>query len=69
MFTLHFKALNHYELKLFVLLFLSNAAGNKSSLYYIDKVANYIYFPNMQLDLLYLIHFLIYGLLKSSTPV
>ena len=69
MFTLHFKALYHYQLKLFVLLFLLNAAGNKSSLFYIDQVANCIYFPNIQLDLLYLRYFFIYGLLKSSTQV
>ena len=45
-----------------------NAAGNKSSLLYIDQVANLIYFPNMQLDFLYLVYFLIYDLLKSTTP-
>ena len=46
-----------------------NAVENKSSLFYNDQVANLIYLPNMQLDLLFLIYFLNYGLLKSSTPI
>ena len=67
MFSFHFKELYHYKLKLFVLVFFINVEGNKSSLLYIDQVANLIYFPNMQLYLLYVIYLMIYGLLKSPT--
>ena len=35
----------------------------------IDQVASLMYFLNMQLDLLYLIYFMVYGLLKSPTPI
>ena len=56
-------------MKLYVLFFLINATGNKSYLLNIDQVANLMYFPNMQLNLLYLIHFMNYGLLKSPTSI
>ena len=56
-------------MKTIYIFFLANAAGNKGDLLYIDQVANLIYFLNMQLHLLYLIYFLIYGLLKSPTPI
>ena len=56
MFILHLKKLYHYKWKPFVLFCLINAAGNISSLFYIDQVANLIYFPNMHLILINLLY-------------